>query len=170
MTKDDRWMDKTFDELRSRGAVCSDLFSNQLEEKIMSEFTSPPKRRVHRLGWTMAIIVLVCGGTAAAYAENIRDWVWGRLHVEANGDIRNEDGERVGKVLQADPKNMEMQIQGDIYRLELAGEGEFPDTPFSMSFEPSGSVDHQKTKEAIDPSKTSDARETGNNAMIPDQR
>lgn len=97
MTRTENLIDKTFDELRTRGAGCSKSFTNDLENRIMKEWKNPVSRN-RRAIWTAVIATLVMGVAGGAYAGSdlIREWMYGPFYLEADGTVINTDGDMVG--------------------------------------------------------------------------
>ncbi len=131
MTKDEHWMDQTMDKLRSQRATSRDLFSKELEERIMKEFETTPQRQQRRLVLVVAMAALVTVGTVGgvavgAYQNEIRDWFYGALKVEANGEVRDEDGNLIGRARRLSEKEMKLQLQGESFTFEVEGDGKLP--------------------------------------------
>jgi hypothetical protein len=155
MTKDDYWTDDTFGRLRSRTAICSDVFTDELEEKMMAEFKRTPQRGKRRLTLAVTLAGLIgvgsVGGVAVgAYQDEIREWFYGPLQVDANGEIRNDDGELVGQALPLGEKKLGLQMQGESFVFETVGDGKVPTSPFSISIDSSDSLSEEELPQAVD--------------------
>ncbi len=153
MTKDEHWMDQTMDKLRSQRATSRDLFSKELEERIMKEFETTPQRQQRRLVLVVAMAALVTVGTVGgvavgAYQNEIRDWFYGALKVEANGEVRDEDGNLIGRARRLSEKEMKLQLQGESFTFEVEGDGKLPAAPFTVSIDPSIDDDQRKAADS----------------------
>jgi hypothetical protein len=114
MTKNEQWIDDTFDELRSRGASFSESFSDELEERLMNERMKPNAPR-RPLAWALLIAMISAGIAGGAYAggKAIKEWIYGPFHVGMDGLVRNEDGDVVGKSHQNEDGTTDMSLQLD---------------------------------------------------------
>ncbi len=104
MTNDERWIDETFDKLRSRGATCSESFSDELEDKLMKEQQQQPARaRRRRFAWAAGLAILVAGVAGGAYASGnvVMNWLYPlNLQFGEDGSVRNENGDVIGETVE----------------------------------------------------------------------
>lgn len=145
--KDDFWIDKTFDKLRSRSANGSDHFSDVLEEKMMTEFTRAPQRKRSRFALTIAMAGLLgigtVGGVAVgAYQDTLRAWWYGPWQVDANGNVRNEAGKVVGEMTPTGEGSMVLELEEGSFVFEATGEEKLPTAPFTITVD---AEEHQTT-------------------------
>lgn len=146
MPKNENWIEKSFDELRARGAGCSKSFSDDLEKSIMKEWKRPaPQNR--RAVWTVAIAMLTIGITGGAYAGGnlIREWMYGPFIKEADGTIRSLDGALVGQTEWNEDGSVITTITTENSMVVIDGT-ELPEGTFSLEFEPIEESDEQATK------------------------
>jgi hypothetical protein len=104
MTTDERWIDETFDKLRSRGATCGESFSDELEDRLMKEQQQQPARtRRRRFAWAAGLAILVAGLAGGAYAGGnaVMNWIYPMtINFGEDGKVRNADGDVVGETVE----------------------------------------------------------------------
>ncbi len=134
MTRNEEWLDEKFEKLRSRGAGCSKLFSDELEGKMMKERLNKSSNR--RGVWTIAIALLAIGVASGAYASSdaLKQWIFGPFHTDSDGTIRDMTGQKIGEnqVLEDGTKIATMQADD----VQIVVDGHVPEGTFQFSFEP----------------------------------
>lgn len=139
MTKNEEWLDEKFHELRSRSASCSKLFSDELEERIMNERRTVTSSR--RKMWTVALALLTIGAAGGTYAssEALKQWFFGPFHADADGIIRDAEGNKIGEnqVLEDGSEIATIQVDG----VQIVTDGHLPEGEFKFSFEPTAETD-----------------------------
>lgn len=137
MSKNEDWMDETFDQLRSRGASCSQSFSNELEERMMKERLNVPSRN-RSMNWVIAMVLLTVGIAGGAYASSaaIKQWMFGPFHLDSDGTIRNTEGDVVGETRKREDGTLDFSVDVGESRIVVEG-ADLPEGPFSFSFEAS---------------------------------
>jgi hypothetical protein len=146
MPKNENWIEKSFDELRARGAGCSKSFSDDLEKCIVKEWKRPASQN-RRAVWTVAIAILTIGITGGAYAGGnlIREWMYGPFIKEADGTIRSLDGALVGETQWNEDGSVTTTITTEDSMVVIDGT-DLPEGTFSFEFEPIVENDEQATK------------------------
>jgi hypothetical protein len=136
MSQNENWIDKTFDELRARGAGCSESFSDDLEKSIVREWKRPASQNP-RAVWTVAIAFLTIGIAGGAYAGGnlIREWMYGPFIKEADGTIRSLDGAHVVETKWNEDGSAVTTITAEDSMIVLDST-DLPEGTFSLSFEP----------------------------------
>jgi hypothetical protein len=146
MPKNENWIEQSFDELRARGAGCSESFSDDLEKSIVREWKRPASQN-RRAVWTVAIAILTIGITGGAYAGGnlIREWMYGPFIKEADGTIRSLDGAHVVETKFNEDGSAVTTITAEESMIVLDS-SDLPEGTFSLSFEPLEQNDEQATK------------------------
>lgn len=143
MANNEDWLDEKFNELRSHGASCGKAFFDELEEKIMQE------RRIgtsgHRKIWKFTLVLLAVGAAGGAYAssEVINQWIFGPFHADAEGTIRDAEGNKIGEnqVLEDGSEIASIEVDG----VRIVTDGPLPEGQFRFSFEPLDETDTKTT-------------------------
>lgn len=140
MANNEDWLDEKFCELRSHGASCSKVFSDELEEKLMQERRIVTSSR--RKMWTVALVLLTIGAASGAYAssEALNEWIFGPFHADVDGTIRDAEGNKIGEnqVLEDGSEIATIEVDG----VRIVTDGPLPEGyTFQFSFEPSDEAD-----------------------------
>jgi hypothetical protein len=137
LTLNEHWIDKTLDELGSRGANCSASFTDELELRLMKERERNPVRR-RRMVWTLGLALLTAGVAGGAFANTnaIKNWFYGPFHMGSDGVVRDANGAVVGKTRHLENGTKEVTLDLENASLIIEG-GNLPVGSFSFTFEPS---------------------------------